>query len=114
MYILRFGYTQAAGLTEKFKQPVNFPVLFRIMILEGGLRMSKGQGSGQTAFMGLSREQIAKILYEEFSKTGFQFSNFNAMIPPIISRVLMENGSLTGNYITEMLFKGMMGNFSKK
>ncbi len=65
-------------------------------------------------FMGLSREQIAKILYEEFSKTGFQFNNFNAMIPPIISRVLMENGSLTGNYITEMLFKGMMGNFSKK
>ena len=65
-------------------------------------------------FMGMSREQIAKILYEEFSKTGFQFNNFNAMIPSILNRLLMENGGLAGKYFTEMFLKGMMGNFSKK
>jgi hypothetical protein len=84
------------------------------MVLEGGLCMGKEQSSAQTVFMGLSREQVAKILYEEFSKSGFQFNNFNTMIPSIISRVLMENGGLAGNYFTEMLFKGMMGNFFKR
>ncbi|HWR61641.1 MAG TPA: hypothetical protein VN580_08530 [Clostridia bacterium] len=76
--------------------------------------MDNRQGPAQAIFMGLSREQIAKILYEEFSKTGFQFSNINAMIPPIVGRMLMENGGITGNYFTEMIFKGMMGNFNKK
>ena len=75
--------------------------------------MGNQRSPDQTAFMGLSREQVAKILYEEFSKSGFQFNNFNTMIPSIINRMLMENGGLTGNYITEILFKGMMGNFFK-
>jgi len=76
--------------------------------------MDNRQSPAQTAFMGLSREQVAKILYEEFSKTGFQFNNLNAMIPPILGRLFMENGSFTGNYIAQMLFKGVMGNFGKK
>lgn len=99
--------------------------------------MGNGQSPAQTGFMGLSGEQMAKILYEEFSKSGFQFNNFNAMIPSIISRVLMENGGMAGNNfnamipsiiskalmgnggtasnnLTEMFFKGMMGNFFKK
>lgn len=76
--------------------------------------MDNRQSPAQTVFMGLSREQIAKILYEEFSKTGFQFNNLNTMIPPIFGRMLMENGGLTGNYFAEMIFKGMMGNFNKK
>lgn len=76
--------------------------------------MDNEQNPAQTVFMGLSREQVAKILYEEFSKSGFQFNNFNAMIPSIVNRMLMENGGLAGNYITEMLFKGIMGNFFKR
>ena len=84
------------------------------MILEGGLRMGNGQNPAQAVFMGLSREQVAKILYEEFSKSGFQFNNFNAMIPSIINRVLMENSGMAGNYLTQMLINGMMGNFFKK
>jgi hypothetical protein len=76
--------------------------------------MENTQNPVQTAFMGLSREQMAKIVYEEFSKSGFQFSNFNAMIPSIINRVMMENGVMAGNYLAEMLVKGMMGSFFKR
>jgi len=76
--------------------------------------MGNEQGPAQAGFMGLSREQVAKIIYEEFSKSGFQFNNFNTIIPPIINRILMGNGTMAGNYITEMLFKGMMGNFFKR
>lgn len=76
--------------------------------------MDNKQGTAQPVFMGLSGEQIAKILYEEFSKTGFQFNSINAMLPPIVGRMLMENGGFTGNYFAEMIFKGMMGNFNKK
>lgn len=76
--------------------------------------MDNRQGPAQTGFMGLSREQVAKILYEELSRSGFQFNNFNAIIPPILGRMFMENGSFTGNYLAEMFFKGMMGNFNKK
>ena len=76
--------------------------------------MGNGQGAGQNGFMGLSTEQVMKILYEEFSKSGFQFNNINGMIPPIISRMMMENGFMSGNNITNMIFKGMMGNMFKK
>ncbi|HYF84215.1 MAG TPA: hypothetical protein VEB00_14440 [Clostridia bacterium] len=76
--------------------------------------MGNGQNPAQAAFMGLSKEQMAKIVYEEFSKSGFQFSNLNAMIPSIIGRVLMENGGMAGNYLTQMLVRGMMGNFFKR
>ena len=76
--------------------------------------MGNGQGAGQNGFLGLSTEQLMKILYEEFSKSGFQFNNFNAMLPPIISRVIMENGFMGGNNITQMLLKGMMGSMFKK
>lgn len=76
--------------------------------------MGNEQSTAQTVFMGLSRDQVAKILYEEFSKSGFQFKNFNAMIPSIINRVLMENGGMAGNYLTQMFIKGMMGNFFKR
>lgn len=76
--------------------------------------MDNRQGPAQPVFMGLSREQVAKILYEELSKSGFQFNNLNTMIPPILGRMFMENGNFTGNYLTEMFFKGIMGNFNKK
>lgn len=76
--------------------------------------MGNKQSSAQAGFMGLSREQVAKIIYEELSKSGFQFNNFNATIPSIINRMLMENSTVAGSYITEMLFKGMMGNFFKR
>lgn len=76
--------------------------------------MGNEQSPAQAGFMGLSREQVAKIIYEELSKSGFQFNNFNTIIPSIINRVLMENGTLVGNYVVEMLFKGMMGNFFKR
>ncbi len=76
--------------------------------------MENGQNPVQTAFMGLSREQLAKIIYEELSKSGFQFNNFNAMIPSIINRVLMENSGRAGNYLAQMLINGMMGNFFKR
>ena len=76
--------------------------------------MGNEQSPAQTVFMGLSGEQVAKVLFEEFSKSGFQFNNFNAMIPSIINRVLMENGGMAGNYLTQMFIKGMMGNFFKR
>lgn len=76
--------------------------------------MGNEQSPAQTGFMGLSGEQVSKILFEEFSKSGFQFNNFNAMIPSIINRVLMENGGMAGNYLTEMIIKGIMGNFFKR
>lgn len=76
--------------------------------------MGDEQSPAQTVFMGLSKDQVAKIIYEEFSKSGFQFNNFNAMIPSIINRMLMENSGMFGSYITEMLFKGMMGNFFRR
>ncbi|MHB1393654.1 MAG: hypothetical protein ACYCYE_11400 [Clostridia bacterium] len=76
--------------------------------------MGNGQNPAQTAFMGMSREQMAKILYEEFSKSGFQFNNFNTMIPSIINRVLMEKVGMAGNYLAQMLINGMMGNFFKR
>jgi len=76
--------------------------------------MGNEQGPAQGGFLGLSGEQVAKIIYEELSKSGFQFNNFNTMIPSIINRVLMGNGTVAGNYLTEMLFKGMMGNFFKR
>ena len=76
--------------------------------------MGNEQSPAKTVFMGLSREQVAKIIFEEFSKSGFQFNNFNAMIPSIINRALTENGGMAGNYLTEMIFKGMMSNFFKR
>lgn len=76
--------------------------------------MGNEQGPAQAGFMGLSREQVAKIIYEELSKSGFQLNSFNTMIPSIINRVLMGNGTMAGNYFTEMIFKGIMGNFFKR
>lgn len=76
--------------------------------------MENKQNPAQNSFMGLSGEYMAKIVYEELSKSGFQFKNFNAMIPSIISRVLAENGGMAGNYLTQMLVRGMMGNFFKR
>lgn len=76
--------------------------------------MNNQQSPAQTAFTGISGEQLAKIIYEEFSKTGFQFNSINAMIPAVISRVLVENGAMAGSYYAEMLLKGMMGSFFKR
>jgi hypothetical protein len=76
--------------------------------------MGNQQIPAQAAFMGLSGEQVAKILFEEFSKSGFQFNNFNAIIPSIINRALMENGGMAGNYLTQMFIRGIMGNFFKR
>lgn len=114
MYIPRFGYISGYLYEEKLASLSTLYYASRKMILEGGLFMGNGQGAGQNGFLGLSTEQIMKILYEEFSKSGFQFNNFNAMMPPIISRMLMENGFMSGNNITQMLLKGMMGSMFKK
>lgn len=76
--------------------------------------MDNRQGQTQGLFMGLSREQIAKILYEEFSRTGFQFNNINAVIPPILGRMFMENGGMAGNYFADLILKGVLGNLNKK
>lgn len=76
--------------------------------------MGNEQSPAKNVFMGLSGEQMAKIIFEEFSKSGFQFNNFNAMIPSIISRALMANGGMAGNNLTEMIIRGMMGNFLKR
>ena len=76
--------------------------------------MGNEQSPAQNTFMGLSREQVAKIIYEELSKSGFQFNNFNAMIPPIINRLIMENAGVAGNYLTQMIVQGVMGNFFKR
>ncbi|KUO74684.1 MAG: hypothetical protein APF77_03605 [Clostridia bacterium BRH_c25] len=76
--------------------------------------MENEKSSAQNAFMGLSREQIAKIVYEELSKSGFQFNNFNTMIPSIIGRVIVGSGATVGNYWADMFIKGMVGNFFKR
>lgn len=75
--------------------------------------MANGQTPAQNSYLGLSGEQLAKIIYDELSKSGFQLNNFNVMVPSIISRVLMENGKLAGGNISEMLVQGMMNNFFK-
>ncbi|HYE83612.1 MAG TPA: hypothetical protein VEG39_15775 [Clostridia bacterium] len=76
--------------------------------------MGNANNPSQNAFMGLSNEQLAKIIYEEFSKTGFQFNNFNTMIPSIVSRVIMGSSTTAGNYWADMFIKGMMGNLFKR
>jgi len=76
--------------------------------------MSNGQSPDANSYLGLSGEQLAKIIYEELSKSGFQFNNFNAIMPSIVNRVLLENGRLAGSNLAETLVKGMMSNFFKK
>lgn len=65
-------------------------------------------------FMGLSREQIAKIIYEEFSKTGFKFNSLDTMIPSIISRIMAGSNIAVGNYWTGIFIKGFMDSMFKK
>lgn len=81
---------------------------------KGGVFMGNGQNTDPAAFLGLSREQLAKIIYEEFSKTGFQFNNFNTMLPSIIGRIFTENSNLSGDYLTKMLINGLLGSMFRK
>lgn len=62
----------------------------------------------------LTQEQIMKIVFEEFSKSGFQFNDFNNIMSSIISRMMKENGAVAGNYLMDMFIKGIMGNFGKR
>lgn len=75
---------------------------------------NNSSSSSQTYFGGLTQEQLGKIIFEEFSKSGFQFNNFNTMVPSIISRIINENGGGLGKYLIQMLMKGFMGSFNKK
>lgn len=75
---------------------------------------NSSQNGSQTYFGGFTQDQIARIIFEEFSKSGFQFNNFNAIVPSIINRMMSENGGAMGNYFMQMLIKGFMGNFNKK
>ena len=72
--------------------------------------MENGKNQAPDTFMGLSREQIAKIIYEEMSKTGFQFNNFNTMIPSIVSRIMAGSSIAAGNYWVGIFLKGLMNN----
>jgi hypothetical protein len=81
---------------------------------KGGVFMDNGQNQNPAAFLGLSREQLAKIVYEEFSKAGFQFSNFNSMLPSIVGRIFTENSSVSGDYLTKMLINGVLGSMFRK
>lgn len=76
--------------------------------------MGNGQNSSQGAFLLLSREQLAKIIYDELSRSGFQFNNFDALIPSIASRVLIENSRTAGNSLSQMLVSGIFGSLFKR
>jgi len=76
--------------------------------------MAENNNGSQTYYGGFTQEQLLKIIFEEFSKSGFQINNFNNIIPSVINRLMSENGGILGNYLMQMIMKGFMGDSGKK
>ncbi len=73
--------------------------------------MNAGGNNEGNGFSGITPEYIQRILYEELSKTGFQFDNMQNLVPAVINRVLGENSGQIAQYVSEKLVNGVMNQF---
>lgn len=73
--------------------------------------MNENGNSNGNGFNGITPEYIQKVLYEELTKTGFQYDNMQNLIPVVINRILGENSGQIAQYISQMLVSGVMSQF---
>lgn len=67
--------------------------------------------SNGNEFNGITPEYIQKIVFEELTKTGFQYDNMQKLVPTVIGRVMTENSNLIANYVSQMLVNGVVSQF---